>query len=165
MKRIALLFFVAIAIAAVAQVNISKTEKASPSDELFMDMAVTAAKQSVASGGKPSGTVIILNGAWKATGTPTKDATAEENAITRSNRTTLPGAIVYTVNEPTVQALNALMEAEVDEVYYVNSSADAVAAGIYTAADYDAAGLDSTLTPVSLYRIAYSPASNLLKKQ
>lgn len=81
-KILTLIAAVAIGAIAFAQVNITKVDKVAPTDEIFMDMAVTAAQQAIASGQKAAGAVVILNGAWKATGTPSATATAEENAIT-----------------------------------------------------------------------------------
>jgi len=164
MKKI-FTFIAAIAIGAIAiaQVNITKVDKVAPTDEIFMDMAVTAAQQAVASGQKPSGAVVILNGAWKATGTPSATATAEENAITKSRRTSLAGASIYTVNQPTTAALNAIMKAGVDVVFFVNPSSAAVAAGVYPPEAYDTATLDTTLTPVPVMQLDYSPATKLLK--
>lgn len=139
-KILTLIAAVAIGAIAFAQVNITKVDKVAPTDEIFMDMAVTAAQQAIASGQKAAGAVVILNGAWKATGTPSATATAEENAITKSRRTNLAGASIYTVNQPTTAALNAIMKAGVDVVFFVNPSSDAVAAGVYPAEAYDPAG-------------------------
>lgn len=136
-KILTLIAAVAIGAIAFAQVNITKVDKVAPTDEIFMDMAVTAAQQAIASGQKAAGAVVILNGAWKATGTPSATATAEENAITKSRRTNLAGASIYTVNQPTTAALNAIMKAGVDVVFFVNPSSDAVAAGVYPAEAYD----------------------------
>ena len=68
-KILTLIAAVAIGAIAFAQVNITKVDKVAPTDEIFMDMAVTAAQQAIASGQKAAGAVVILNGAWKATGT------------------------------------------------------------------------------------------------
>lgn len=163
-KILTLIAAVAIGAIAFAQVNITKVDKVAPTDEIFMDMAVTAAQQAIASGQKAAGAVVILNVAWKATGTPSATATAEENAITKSRRTNLAGASIYTVNQPTTAALNAIMKAGVDVVFFVNPSSDAVAAGVYPAEAYDPAGLDTTLTPVPVMQLHYAPATQLLKK-
>lgn len=152
-----------IAAAGFAQVNISKVDKIQPTDEIFMDMAVTAASQAKAAGLVPSGAVVILNGAWKATGTPAGGLTPEENAIQKTHSTSLAGAKIYTVNQPTAQAMNAIMRAGADAVYFVNSSADAVAAGVCGATAYDAAQLDSTLRPVPTYQLSYPPAAAIIK--
>lgn len=161
MKRI----FAAIAIAAMsamayAQVGISPTEKASPDDDTFIDMAVTAGKQAKASGEKPCGTVIILNGAWKATGTPTGDLTAEENAISKSRLGTLKGTRVYTVVEPTTRAAVALTKSGADVVYYAVTSDDAIEAGVYTAEDY----APSDSAKVRTVWLDYIPALDLMSK-
>lgn len=154
---------VAACAASFAQVNITKVDKVQPNDEIFIDMAVTAATQAKAAGLEPTGAVVILNGAWKATGTPADGLTPEENAINKTNRTSLSGAKIYTVNQPTAQAMNAIMRSGADAVYFVNSSADAVAAGIYPADAYDASKLDSTLRPVPAYQLAYPPAKQVIQ--
>lgn len=164
MKRILLtLSAAAMALAAAAQVNITKVDKVQPTDEIFMDMAVTAASQAKASGLPASGAVIILNGAWKATGTPEGGLTPEENAIQKTHSARLTGARIYTVNQPTAAALNAIMRTGIETVYFVNSSADAVAAGIYPVEAYDAASLDSSLRPVPAYQLSYPPAAAIIR--
>lgn len=154
---------IAISVASFAQVNITKVDKVQPTDEIFMEMAVTAAQKAVADGLKPAGAVVILNGAWRSTGLPADGVTPEENAIAKSRRTKLNGATIFTVNQPTTAALNAIMASEADAVYFVNASGDVIAAGIYTEADYDPAGLDESLTPVPTFQMTYAPAAALLK--
>ena len=146
-----------------AQVNITKVDKVEPTDEMFMDMAVTVAQKVKSDGQKPGGAVVILNGAMRGAGVPTDDASPEENAIAKTKRSKLNGATIYTVNQPTTAALNAIMAADADAVYFVNPSSAVVAAGIYTDADYDPAGLDSSAKPVPTYQLNYPPASLLLK--
>lgn len=158
-KIIAAVAALALSIVAFAQTNISKTEKANPGDDVFIDMAVTAGAQSKASGNKPCGAVIILNGAWKATGTPTATATAEEVAISKSRLKTLKGARVFTVFEPTTRALEALTAAEADAVYYAVTSDDAIEAGVYTADDYK----PSESAKIPAIWIDYIPAHDLLQ--
>lgn len=157
-KFFAAIVALALGVAAIAQTPISKTEKANPGDDVFIDMAVTAGAQSKASGNKPCGAVIILNGAWKATGTPSATATAEENAISKSRLKTLKGAKVYTVFEPTTRALEALTAAGADAVYYAVTSDDAIEAGIYTSDDYK----PSESAKVPAIWIDYIPALDLL---
>ena len=153
----------AVSAAAFAQVNITKVDKVKPTDEIFMEMAVTAAQKAVADGLKPAGAVVILNGAWRSTGLPSEGTTPEENAIAKSRRNKLNGASIYTVNQPTTAALNAIMESGADAVYFVNSSDAVIVAGIYTDADYDPAGINSELTPVEVIQLDYAPAKALLK--
>jgi len=161
MKKIFAAFTaIAICVATYAQVNISKTDKANPSDDIFIDMAVTAGKQAKASGEKPCGAVIILNGAWKATGTPTATETAEENAISKSRLKSLKGARVYTVIEPTTKALEAISQAGADAVYYAITSDDAIESGIYTAEEYT----PSKTAKVPSIWIDYIPALDLLRE-
>ena len=57
----------------IAGIPITKVDKIDPTEEIYMDMACTAASKSVASKGKPCGAVVILNRAWKGSGTATAD--------------------------------------------------------------------------------------------
>lgn len=144
-----------------AQVNITKVGKVSPTDEVFMDMAVTAASKSKASGGKALGAVVILNGAWKGTGTPTASGTAEENAIAKSRLKSLKNASVFTVVEPTTKALEAISEAGAEAVYFAVSKDLAIEKGLYTAADYG--DPDTAIIIVPVYLLDYAPALELVK--
>ena len=165
MKKILCAFAaLTLSIACFAQVNITKVDKVKPNDEMFMDMAVQAAKKSVADGKAANGAVVILNGAWRSTGLPTATETPEENAISKSRRNSLSGATIYTVNAPTSKAINAINASGADAVYFVNPSADVVAAGIYTDADYNPELIVETDNPVPVFQIYYAPAVELLKK-
>ena len=83
--------------AITAGVNITKVDKVSPNDEMFMDMAVSVAKTAK----KPIGAVVVLNGALRSQGTATATGTAEENAIKSSRRKSLYGGSIYTIIQPT----------------------------------------------------------------
>lgn len=149
---------------ALAGVPITKVDKVEPTHEMFMDMATTAARKSIAENGLPCGAVVILNGAWRSTGTAAEGgSSAEENAIAKSRRQNLANATIYTVNEPTTAAYNTICRYGVDAVYFVNSRADVVARGIYPASAYDDSKIDSTLTLVPMKQISYADAANLLK--
>lgn len=160
--------FLATALAATmvwAGVNITLVDKVAPTDEIFMDMAVTAAKRAQSeNGGKPIGAVVILNGAWRSTGLPAGDKTAEEVAFEKSRRQTLHNATVYTVHEPTTRAYNALNAAGAEAIYFVNDRDEAVAAGIYPASAYNDALIDTTVAQVKLIRIPYDDAAALLAR-
>ncbi len=149
-----------LAVCASAQVNISKVDKVSPNDEVFMDMAVSAAQNAVASGQKANGAVLVLNGAWKATGLPGTDNSPETVAVAKTGRATVPGAVIFTVNQPTPAAINALEDAQISAVYFVNSADAAIAAGIYSAADYEGVTKDGA---IAVLQMTYAPASDLLK--
>lgn len=165
MKRIVFaIAALAISIASFAQVKITTVDKVKPNDEIFMEMAVTAAQKAVSDGLKPAGAVVILNGAWRATGLPSDGTTPEENAIAKSRLKNLKNGKIYTVNQPTTAALNAIRAAGVEEVYFVNAQGEVIAAGIYTEEDYDPAGLDESLPEVPVYQLTYAPAAKLLKK-
>jgi tRNA(Arg) A34 adenosine deaminase TadA len=149
---------------ALAGVPITKVDKVEPTDEMFMDMATTAARKSVADGGLPCGAVVILNGAWRSTGTAAEGGTsAEENAIAKSRRQSLHNASIYTVNEPTTAAYNTICRYGVDAVYFVNARKDVVARGIYPASAYDDSKIDTTLTQVKMIQLKYADAADILK--
>lgn len=148
---------------ASAGVPITTVDRVEPTDEIFMDMAVTAAKTSIANKGKADGAVIILNGAWRSTGMPTDTDTPEENAIIKSRLDDLANATVYTVCEPTAAAINAIRAKGADAVYFVCPREQAIAAGVYTAADYDDSKIDSSLPEVPLRRMNYDDATELVK--
>lgn len=149
---------------ALAGLPISKVDKVAPTDEIFMDMATTAATKAVASKGKPCGAVIILNNAWKATGTANANGTAEQNAIAKSGLASLRNATVFTVNEPTTEAYNDICAFGADAVVFVNGRDAVVANGIYPAEAYDDAKIDSTRTLVPLKQMDFPDAAALLKK-
>lgn len=164
MKKLLALLLLAAATwspAATAQVQISKVEAANPTEEVFMDMAVTVAQTAVAQGHKPCGAVVTLNGAWRASGMAVGGATAEEDAIARTRRSTVPMGVMFTVNQPTDRALDAIAAAGIATVYYVNPLEDVIAAGIATADDYSAAS--SPRDGLKVIRIDYAPARQLLK--
>ena len=141
--------------AITAGVNITKVDKVSPNDEMFMDMAVSVAKTAK----KPIGAVVVLNGALRsATGT------AEENAIKSSRRKSLYGGSIYTVVQPTTEAYNAICRSGADAVYFAVPAADAVSAGVYSLEDYDTSKADTTLTQVPMKHLPYADASLLVVK-
>lgn len=161
MKRI--LFAIAamvLCLVSFAQVKITTVDKVKPTDEIFMEMAVTAAEKAKAAGLKPSGAVIILNGAVKASGTPVKGQTAEENALSRA-RINVDGGSVYTINQPSTAALNAMGAAGIEKVFFVNDKGAVVAAGILTEADYDEEGLAGNQPQV--LQMVYAPAVKIIK--
>lgn len=166
MKRlIAAIALIAAIIAntAFAGVPITKEGKIAPTDLVFIDMATTAASKSVADKGKPCGAVIILNGAWKGSGTANAKGTAEQNAIVASRLTSLSNATVFTVNEPTTEAYNEICRLGADAIVFVNPRDVVIAKGIYPASAYD----DSQLVPedqrVPMRQIDYPDAEALLK--
>ncbi len=164
MKRLVVLALAALlTLAASAQVKLSPVDKAEPTDEIFMDMAVTVANTAIAQGYKPCGTVIVMHGAWKSSGMAVGGKTAEQDALARSRRTKLQTAVVYTVNQPTTASLKTLREAGVATVFYVNPMETVVAAGVYTEADY-VDDDDSTDSRMEVVRMDYVPATTLLKK-
>lgn len=140
MKKFILSLLSAVALcaapAAMAQIEITKVDKVQPNDQIFMDMAVSAAKTSVADGGLPCGSVVILNGAWRSTGMPSNGITAEQVAINKSRAKSLANASIYTVVQPTTAAAEAIRNSGADAVYFVIPADVAVAKGIYKQSDY-----------------------------
>lgn len=165
MKKVIFLtmMFVAFVGAAVAQVSITKVDQVEVTDQIFMDMAVSAAQDNVSAGEKPCGAVVILNGALRSAGKSSTYTTAEESAIAKSRKKNLANAVIYTVNEPTVAAYNAICRAGADAVYFVNGRDAVIAAGVYTAEDYDTSKIDSTLTAVPMSCIEYGDAVTVLE--
>lgn len=149
--------------ALMAGIPISKDYKVTIHDELWMDMAVTVAKDAVKEGGSPCGTVIVLNGALKCVGEPTEKATSVETAIVMSRMASLENAVIYTINEPTIEAYNMICRFGADAVIFVNPKEKVIAAGVQPADAYDEAKLDTSLTQVSMKQIDYDDASELLK--
>jgi tRNA(Arg) A34 adenosine deaminase TadA len=148
---------------AFAEVNITKVDRINPTDEVFMDMALTAARNSVENGGARCGAVVILNGAWRSTGLPSDTITAEENAIAKSRRKTLSNATIYTINEPTTQAYNAICRAGADAIYFVNSREVVIEKGIYPAEAYNDDEIDTEVTQVPLNQIPFEEASKFIE--
>ena len=143
--------------------DITTVDKVEPTDEMFMDMAVTAAKKSIASNSPAAGAVIILNGAWRATGTPEGDKTAEEVAYSRSRLSKLANAKVYTIDEPTTAIVNFLNSLGVEAIYFANPREVVIAAGIYPASAYDDSALDTSVKQAPMYRLPFAEAEALLK--
>ena len=139
-----------------AGVPITKVDRIEPTDGVFMDMACTAASKSVADQGKPCGAVVILNGAWKGSGTPSASGTA-------ARLKSLENATVYTVCEPTTEAYNEICRMNADRVYFAIPRSQVIAKGIYPASAYDDSKIDSTLTLAPLLAMDYDEASALVK--
>lgn len=165
MKKILILLFVlTVSFASVRAIDITRVEKVQPTDEMFMDMAVTAAKKSVASNSVPSGAVIILNGAWRATGSPENGKTAEEVAVSKSRLAKLTNATVYTVNEPSTATVNMLNSLGVTAIYFAIPRDVVVAAGIYPASAYDDGALATDVKQAPMYLLPFAEAEALVKK-
>ena len=145
-------------------IDITKVDRVEPTDEMFMDMATTAARQSISSGGPASGAVIILNGAWRSTGTPGDGRTAEQNAYMRSRLDQLNQANIYTINEPTTEIVNFLNSLHVNAIYFVNGRDAVVAAGIYPASAYDDSKLDKSGYMAKMWQLTFPEAVELLGK-
>lgn len=141
MKKIVLTFFAALmcTCAAMAQIEITKVDAFNGDEAAFMDMAVTAAESSVVDGGVADGAVIILNGAWHATGKPANGKSAIEVALSKARKKNLTEAVIYSVAQPTDAACKALAEASVKEVVFLLPSDRVVANGIYRQDVYKAA--------------------------
>ncbi|MDE7426274.1 MAG: hypothetical protein K2M79_00545 [Muribaculaceae bacterium] len=148
MKKFILTLFGALmcASAATAQIEITKVDAFNGSEAAFMDMAVTAAESSVVDGGVADGAVIILNGAWHATGKPANGKSSIEVALSKARKKNLKEAVIYSVAQPTTAAGKALAEAAVKEVVFLIPAERVVANGIYKQEDYTHAETDSEET-------------------
>ncbi len=144
-----------------AQTAVDPVAQFHPEDGVFMDIAVDMAQASLDKGGQPGGTAIILNGAFHSAGNGSQPEIA---ALQKAHALSLNNAVVYTINEPVTAAWVALSQRGVTQIYFVNSRDEVVAAGIFTAADYDESALpqDGAMTPKS--KVAYPTASALIKK-
>jgi hypothetical protein len=121
--------------ALMAGIPISKDYKVTIHDELWMDMAVTVAKDGMKECGIPCGTVIVLNGALKCVGEPTNKATSVETAIAMSRMASLENAVIYTINEPTIEAYNMICRFGADAVYFVNPKEKVIAGAMVSIKD------------------------------
>ncbi len=157
------LFAIFCVVGATAGVTITKVDKVDPTADIFMDMAVTAAKKAVAEGHAPCGAVIILNNARRSTGTPSANATAEENAIAKSRRKTMSNSTIFTTVEPTTEVYNMICRLGADAIYFVVGREEAVAKGIYPASAYDDSKIDETLTPVHMNQMSFAEAESMVK--
>lgn len=167
MKKILLSAAAALVIAApaiIAQAVITKVDKIAPTDQVYMDMATEAAKSAKKAGKKADGAVVILNNAFHSSGKPSGDTSAVQDAIGKARVASLENAKIYTVNEPTTEALNAISRRKAQAVYFVNSREDVVKAGIYPAEAYDDSKIDTTVTQVPMHQMAYDAASKLIGK-
>lgn len=165
MKRIiaTLALVIALAANAVAGLPITKVDKVEPTQEIFMDMAVTAASASKAKKGLPCGAVIILNNAWRSTGKAADGITAEQDAVAKARLSSLANAVVFTVNEPITEAYNDLCHFGAEAIYFVNPREKVIAAGIYPASAYDDSKIDSTVKAVPMTQMSFADAEALIK--
>lgn len=167
MKKIilsAIAVLIAAAPAAISQAVITKVDKIVPTDQVYMDMATEAAKSNKAAGKKADGAVVILNNAFHSSGKATGDTSAAQDAIGKARVSSLENAKIYTINEPTTEALNAISRRKAQAVYFVNSREDVVKAGIFPAEAYDDAKLDTTVTLTPMHQMSYEAASKLIGK-
>lgn len=160
MKKIfAALAVLTLACAAWAGVTITKVDKVAPTEQIYMDMATSAAKAK----GAKNGAVIVLNNAFRSSGVSSAQTTAEQAAIAAAGLPDLHNAVIFTVNEPTTAAYNDICAFGAEAVYFVNGRDAVIAAGVYPASAYDDAKIDSSLTQVPLNQMAYPDAEQLLK--
>lgn len=166
MKQTIILFAIIMSFTSVfAASPITEVDNPTSKDRMFMDMAVTAASKSLEDGGLPGGAVVIMNGAWKGTGIPDGDVSAEENAIAKARKQSMSGAIIYTLNEPTADAYNAIMRSGAAAIYFANTRDMVIANGIYKADAYDDSKIDGSLTAVPLRHMTYPDAEAIIKKR
>lgn len=163
-KIITLMALMIVAVFATnAQVTITKVDKVVPTDQIFMDMAVTAGGKSLAAGNVPCGAVVILNNAWRSTGIPGDNITAEENAIAKSRLSNLANATIYTIVEPTTEVYNTINSLGANAIYFVVGRDQAVALGIYPASAYDESKVAEGAS-VPMKQMAFDEATQLVAK-
>lgn len=134
---------------ASAAVTVNRAAKLDDGQQVYIDMAVSAAKTSVAEGDLPTGAVVILGGAWRGTGTAMDGRGAEATAIAKARTKTLGNATLYTMIQPTAAACTEIAKAGIQQVYFVIDADQAVKAGIQKASDYSAyPDVNLTLTQV-----------------
>lgn len=143
---------------AQAAVTVNRAAKLDEGQQVYIDMAVSAAKTSVAEGDLPTGAVVILGGAWRGTGTAMDGRGAEASAIAKARTKTLGNATLYTMIQPTAAACAEITKAGIQQVYFVIDADQAVKAGINKASDY-AAYPDVSLT---LTQLPYPAAQKVL---
>jgi deoxycytidylate deaminase len=136
MKQFTLILTLLAALSSAAQSIDLQSRKPSTRDEMFIDMAVTAARKALNDGNAPAGAVIVANGAWRATGIPSAAASAEENAIADLRNVDPAKATVYTLNYPSAAALAAIARAKIPTVVYVNTQQQLISANIAAPADF-----------------------------
>lgn len=125
-------------VSATAGVTVDRAAKLADGQQVYIDMAVSAAKTSVAEGSMPTGAVVILGGAWRGTGTAMDGRGAEATAIAKARTKTLGNAALYTMIQPTSAACIDIANSGIQQVFFIIPADQAVKAGIYRQADYDA---------------------------
>lgn len=165
MKKLVLLIIATVAVVgtAIAALPITKVDRVNPTDEIFMEMALDQAKESVKEGGLPCGAAVIQSNRMLAVGQSTEKATAEEAAIAMTRKKKLSFATIFTVNEPTTEAYNAICRTGAEAVVFVNPREEVIAKGVYPAEAYNDSLVDSTLTKVPMSQMEYREAVSLLK--
>lgn len=134
-------------LSASAGVTVNRAPKLDANQQVYIDMAVSAAKTSVAEGDMPTGAVVILGGAWRGTGTAMDGRGAEATAIAKARTKTLGNATLYTMIQPTSAACAEIAKSGIQQVYFVIDADQAIKAGIHKASDFTpAADVNLTLT-------------------
>jgi len=157
----ALLLAVIAPSATLAQTAVPARDAFDPTaDGVFLDIAIDMAKAAAAKGEPAGGTAIILNGAFHSAG---KGSQPEIDALNKAHARQLDNAVAYTVNEPCNQAWIALSQRGVSRVVYANPAAEVIAAGIYTAADYDPAAIPQDVYMAPKQHTDYPAAAAMIK--
>jgi tRNA(Arg) A34 adenosine deaminase TadA len=114
--------------------------------EHYLCEAIELAHANVKSGGRPFGAVVVKDGEVIATGVnevistndPTAHAelTAIRAATRKTNSPSLAGCSVYASGNPCPMCMAAMRMADVNEVYFAYSNAEAEPYGLSTAAVY-----------------------------
>lgn len=160
MKKLAIFAVIAsmFATAATAQVTITKRDKVQPDMMMFIDMALTAAKNEKAA----DGVALIQYGAPKtfAAGTSAKEAAIE--AIAKTGKKKLEGYVFFCVNEPSTAAYNAICQAGAEAVFFVNDREEVAKTSLGYV--YDDEKVDPEVEKVPLNKIDFDEAAAYIKK-
>lgn len=140
-----------------AQVVITKRDKVQPDMMMFIDMALTAAKNEKAA----DGVALIQYGAPKAfaAGTSSKEAAIE--AIAKTGKKKLSGYVFFCLNEPSTAAYKAICETGAEAVFFVNSRDEVAKTSLGYV--YDDSQIDESVNKVPLNKIDFDDASSYIK--
>ncbi|MEE0980021.1 MAG: hypothetical protein UH625_11535 [Muribaculaceae bacterium] len=150
-------------ISAHGEIPVSKVERYSPTDMVFLDMATDAAKENKSRGLSPQGAILTMNGEFRSSGRATGDVSAEMTAFKKSRLNSLAGVTVYTVNEPDTKTYIFLCEKGAEKIYFVNDRASVIKAGLAAAGDYDDTLIPESVKMVPMFQIEFPDAAALLK--
>ncbi|MDE5844225.1 MAG: hypothetical protein K2H44_02415 [Muribaculaceae bacterium] len=145
-----------------AVLPITKVDMIMPDNMVYIDMATTAAKNSVSKGGKADGAVIISNSKSVTTGESSAQSTAVANAVKKAGENDVKGATVYTINQPQISDLVNLSKLGAKTIYFVNGADNVVKGGVYPAHAYDETAIPAGLAITPMVQLEYPDAQKLI---